>query len=97
MKTLQGEELRRAIDEAIAEVDRVEEEMLELFAELIGPDVAVQLAKYARAQEEQSPLRSLMSDQARSPEGSDATNVDRTKHVVPPASRQVTDETKGRE
>ena len=57
---LQGEALRAAIDEAIAEIDRVEEEMLELFAELIGPDAAVQLARYAKAQEQQSRLKRLV-------------------------------------
>jgi hypothetical protein len=57
---LEGEALRAAIDEAIAEIDRVEEEMLELFAELIGPDAAVRLARYAKAQEQQSRLKRLV-------------------------------------
>jgi hypothetical protein len=60
VKNLYGEALRDAIDEAIAEIDRVEEEMLELFAELIGPDAAIELAKYARAQQERSSLTALM-------------------------------------
>lgn len=57
---LHGEDLRRAIDEAIAEIDRIEEEMLELFAELIGPDTAIELARYAKAQEDGSSLRRLI-------------------------------------
>jgi hypothetical protein len=57
---LEGEALRAAIDEAIAEIDRVEEEMLELFAELIGPDAATKLARYAKAQEKQSRLKQLL-------------------------------------
>jgi len=57
---LQGEDLRRAIDDAIAEIDRVEEEMLELFAELLGPEAAIEVAKYTKAQEEGSSLRALM-------------------------------------
>lgn len=59
MKTLAGEELRRAIDEAIAEIDRVEEEMLELFAELIAPEAALEIQRYAKAQEAESTLRRL--------------------------------------
>ena len=60
---LYGQALRDAIDEAIAEIDRVEEDMLELFAELLGPDTAVQVARYAKAQEADSPLRKLMRDE----------------------------------
>jgi hypothetical protein len=60
MKNLSGDELRDAIDEAIAEIDRIEEEMLELFAELLGPEAAIEVAKYAKAQEEGSSLRALM-------------------------------------
>jgi hypothetical protein len=56
---LEGDALRDAIDEALAEIDRVEEEMLELFAELLGPDAAVRVATYAKAQEEQSRLKQL--------------------------------------
>jgi hypothetical protein len=59
MKTLEGVELQRAIDEALAEIDRVEEEMLELFSELLGPDAAVKVASYAKAQEAGSTLRRL--------------------------------------
>lgn len=59
---LYGEDLRRAIDEAMAEIDRVEEEMLELFAELLGPEAAIRVVAYAKAQEERSPLRGLMRD-----------------------------------
>jgi len=59
---LYGQALRDAIDEAIAEIDRVEEDMLELIAELVGPDAAVKLVAYARAQEERSVLRGLMTD-----------------------------------
>jgi hypothetical protein len=56
---LSGDALREAIDEALAEIDRVEEEMLELFAELLGPDAAAKLGRYARVQEAQSPLSRL--------------------------------------
>jgi len=69
---LSGAELRAAIDEAIAEIDRVEEEMLELMAELIGPDAAIQMASYARAQEERSALRSLAAAEDRT--GRDAAH-----------------------
>jgi hypothetical protein len=56
---LTGDALREAIDEALAEIDRVEEEMLELFAELLGPDAAVRVAEYTEAQEKQSRLKRL--------------------------------------
>jgi hypothetical protein len=56
---LTGDALREAIDEALAEIDRVEEEMLELFADLLGPEAAVQIASYARAHEAESTLRRL--------------------------------------
>ena len=59
MKNLYGDALRDAIDEAIEEIDRVEEDMVELFAELLGPDAAVEIVKYAMAQEANSPLRGL--------------------------------------
>ena len=66
MGNLHGDALREAIDEAIAEIDRVEEDMLELFAELLGPDAAIELVKYAKAQETNSPLTTLMRKKGRS-------------------------------
>jgi hypothetical protein len=65
---LTGDALREAIDEALAEIDRVEGEMLELFAELLGPDAAVRIAEYGKAQEEQSRLKQLLEKQ---PSGAD--------------------------
>jgi hypothetical protein len=59
---LRPDEFRRAIDDALAEIDRVEEEMLELFAELLGPDAALRVASYAKAQEDVSPLTGLTQD-----------------------------------
>lgn len=64
---LDGEALREAIDEAIAEIDRVEEDMLALMAGLVGPDAAARLVEYAKAQEERSPLLSLMGKGERYP------------------------------
>jgi len=65
---LEGEALRDAIDDALAEIDRVEEEMLELFAELLGPEAAIEIVKYARAQEEGSRLLGLTRHQPDGPE-----------------------------
>jgi hypothetical protein len=65
---LTGDALREAIDEALAEIDRVEEEMLELFAELLGPDAAVRVAKYTKAQEDASRLSGLTRDRSGSRE-----------------------------
>ncbi len=64
---LTGDALREAIDEALAEIDRVEEDMLELFAELLGPDAAVKVAGYARAQEKASPLSRIGRLRSRGP------------------------------
>jgi hypothetical protein len=56
---LHGEDLRQAIDEAIAEIDRVEEEMLALVAQLVGRQAAIRVANYAKAQDEGSSLTAL--------------------------------------
>lgn len=48
---LEPEELRREIDDTLAELDRLEAEVVELFGELLGPDAAKQVAAYMRAKE----------------------------------------------
>ncbi|MGH2757959.1 MAG: hypothetical protein ACRDKJ_00175 [Actinomycetota bacterium] len=48
---LDPDELRREIDDTLAELDRLESEVVELFGELLGPEAAKQVAAYMRAKE----------------------------------------------
>jgi hypothetical protein len=54
--TLDGEELKREIDEVLEEIDLVEAEVLELFADIGGDEALRRVVAYKRAQEKQSPL-----------------------------------------
>jgi hypothetical protein len=56
---LEGPDLRREIDETLAEIERVENEMLEVLAEVIGPVHARRLAEYRKAQERAPRLEKL--------------------------------------
>jgi hypothetical protein len=49
--------------------------MLELFAELIGPETAIELAKYARAQEAGSSLTKLKRKHEASRSAADETSL----------------------
>lgn len=59
MKNLEGDDLRREIDEALAEIDRTENEVLELFRELLGPQAARRVADYMRAKAGEPNLETL--------------------------------------
>jgi hypothetical protein len=48
---LDPDELRKEIDDTLAELDRLETEVVQLFGELLGPDAAKQVAAYMRAKE----------------------------------------------
>ena len=55
------DELRREIDDTLAELDRLETEVVELFGELLGPEAAKQVAAYMRAKERDPDNRALWS------------------------------------
>jgi hypothetical protein len=48
---LKPEELKREIDDTLAELDRLEAEVVELFGELLGDEAALRVAAYMRAKE----------------------------------------------
>jgi len=48
---LDPEELQREIDDTLTELSRLENEVVELFGELLGSDAAKQVAAYMRAKE----------------------------------------------
>jgi hypothetical protein len=48
LKNLPPEEIRRRIDEALAEIDEVEEQVLALFTEVGGPDVTRRVLEQMR-------------------------------------------------
>jgi hypothetical protein len=48
---LDPEALGREIDETLAELDRLEAEVVELFGELLGPDARRRVEAYMRAKE----------------------------------------------
>lgn len=48
---LDPEALEREIDETLAELDRLEAEVVELFGELLGPEARRQVADHMRAKE----------------------------------------------
>jgi len=59
---LDPDQLRRAIDEALAEIDEIEAEVMDFFADLGGPEAVRRVAEYKRAQENlprNAPLRDL--------------------------------------
>ncbi len=56
---LYGDDLRRAIDEALAEIDDIEAEVMDLFAEIGGPDVARRIGTYKIDRELQTPFTGL--------------------------------------
>ena len=71
---LDPESLRKEIDEVLEEIDRVEAEVLELFADIGGPEALQKVVAYKRQQERLSPL-------AKPPE------VPRGPSSSPPATR----------
>jgi len=48
---LDPDALEREIDDTLAELDRLEAEVVELFGELLGPEARRQVAAYMRAKE----------------------------------------------
>jgi hypothetical protein len=54
------EDLKREIDEVLEEIDRVEAEVLELFADLGGDEALRKVVAYKRQQERQSPLNPIL-------------------------------------
>lgn len=64
---LEGPDLRREIDETLAEIERVESEMLEVLAEVIGPVHARRLAEHRKAQEHAPRLDRLRKAESREP------------------------------
>lgn len=53
---LDPDALKREIDEVLEEIDRVEAEVLELFADIGGPEALQKVVGYKRQQERLSPL-----------------------------------------
>jgi len=53
---LDPEALRQEIDDVLEEIDRVEAEVLELFADIGGPEALQKVVAYKREQERLSPL-----------------------------------------
>ncbi len=53
---LDPESLKREIDEVLEEIDRVEAEVLELFADIGGTEALQKVVAYKRQQERLSPL-----------------------------------------
>lgn len=53
------EELRREIEETLAELDRLENEVLEVFKDVLGPQAADRVAAYMRAKEREPNLETL--------------------------------------
>ena len=62
---LDPDELRREIDDTLAELDRLETEVVELFGELLGPAAAKQVAAYMRAKERDPDNQALWPDARR--------------------------------
>lgn len=56
---LEPDELRRQIDETLAELERLENEVLEVFREVLGPQVAERVVAYRRAKEGEPNLETL--------------------------------------
>jgi septal ring factor EnvC (AmiA/AmiB activator) len=57
---LEPDDLRREIDEALAEIDALEDDVLALFDELLGERAAERVAEYIAAQQRQSRLAPFM-------------------------------------
>ncbi len=62
---LDPDELRREIDDTLAELDRLETEVVQLFGELLGPEAAKQVAAYMRAKERDPNNEALWPDATR--------------------------------
>ena len=62
---LDPDELRREIDDTLAELDRLEAEVVELFGDLLGPEAAKQVAAYMRAKERDPDTEALWPDAMR--------------------------------
>lgn len=56
---LEGDDLRREIDDTLAELERLENEVIDLFRELLGPQAAEQVAAYKRAKVREPNLQML--------------------------------------
>jgi len=80
---LDPESLRKEIDEVLEELDRVEAEVLELFADVGGAEALQKVVAYKRQQERLSPL-------ARSGESQDTKSVpaipQKRENAKPPAA-----------
>lgn len=54
------DELRREIDDTIEEIERIEAEVVELFAEIVGPEAAGLVAHYMEAHEQAPRVKPLL-------------------------------------
>jgi hypothetical protein len=61
------DDLKRQIDEALAEIDALEDEVLALFDELLGERAAEQVAEYRAAQERSSRLAPFIREASSEP------------------------------
>jgi hypothetical protein len=57
------EDLRREIDDTLEEIERIEAEVVELFAEIVGPDAAGIVARYIEAHEQAPRVKPLLRPQ----------------------------------
>lgn len=57
---LDPEDLKREIDEALAEIEQLEAEVIELFAQLGGENAVKQIEAYKRAQQNQPRVAPLV-------------------------------------
>ena len=65
--TANPEELRREIDDTLAELERLENEVLGLLRGVLGPDAAARVAAYKRAKASEPDLRLLSSEASPEP------------------------------
>lgn len=61
------EHLRKEIDDTLAELERLEVEVMELFREVLGPDAAARVEAYKRAKASEPGLRLLSSEASPEP------------------------------
>ncbi len=70
------DELRRMIDEALEEIERTELEMLDVLADVLGPQEAQLVADQIAAQEKAERFRRLLQARSVSDEGKEGLSGD---------------------
>jgi hypothetical protein len=61
------EQLRKMIDETLAEIEELESDVLELFADVLGPQAAQQVVAYIEAQENAPRVAALRREASSGP------------------------------